>query len=410
MRVRLLVVFAFAAIGAMPVAAQPIERGKAPPTSNRYVPFPFDVDPQTLVQDRLNQLKNLQQMQDLLERIQRDPSAFQFDKQMLDSLKHLNLRDPKVQEELKPWVQKNTQGKPSVTPEDAAKFQAAIKKAVESQQAASPSSAPPAQGAPAVAPAKIELPPDAPQAPDPEAGVRDWLKNIIERAEDSNLGEWLRESPAFQKAIVDLHSSVRMPDVKPNAWGLDRLLKLDRLPMPDATTLERLGRFKPNLPNINPPSLPSISRPSLPPVSAPALPSAANLGTLATWLLCLALVALVAWQASRWINLPGRSARVSAVDIGPWPVDPNNVSTRAELVQAVDYLALLVLGTKARTWHHRAIAEAIAKRAAGLSDVAVRLAALYEQARYTDGVETLAANDRDHARQALAQLVGMASP
>ena len=129
----------------------------------------------------------------------------------------------------------------------------------------------------------------------------------MERAENSNLGEWLRGSPAFQKALQDLHGSVRMPDVHPNAWGLDRVFKLDKLPLPDASTLDRLGRYKPNLPHIDPPALPSLGRASLPPVSAPSPPSMSSLGTLASWLLCLALIGLFVWQASRWIKLPGRA-------------------------------------------------------------------------------------------------------
>ena len=55
--------------------------------------------------------------------------------------------------------------------------------------------------------------------------LRDWLKDVMERAEHSNIGTWLRDSPAFQQALQDLHGSVRVPDVHPSGWGLDRLFK-----------------------------------------------------------------------------------------------------------------------------------------------------------------------------------------
>src|SRR5262249_26886429 len=160
--------------------------------------------------------------------------------------------------------------------------------------------------------------------------------------------------PAWQKAFDDLRWSPRLPAVKPAAGKLDwltgRLLTPDKLPTPSADALERLGRLKPPELSRWMPPLPSMSRPSLPAASAPAMPSTSNLGTLATWLLSLGLVTLVAWQASRWLKLGQPATATVAAGLGPWPVDPALVATRAELVQAFDYLALLMLGPPARSW------------------------------------------------------------
>jgi hypothetical protein len=118
---------------------------------------------------------------------------------------------------------------------------------------------------------------------------------------------------------------------------------------------------------------------------------------------------VLAWQASRWLRVPGHAARASTPGLGPWPVDPQQISTRSELVQAFDYLALLMFGMQARTWNHSTVARSFAARSASDAETAGQLAALYEQARYTNGADPLLIADRDRARLAVAQLAGVAS-
>ncbi len=404
MRFRPVLAIGIIAMGTCPVVAQIRMGTELPKPPPRYVPFPFSADAETLVRNRLHQLNDQQQAQDFIKRLLDDPSRFRFDDEMLAKLKKLG--GPRMQNHLKQLVERTAKSKASLPPAELAKLEDLLKQVVKDQEAP-PQPPPPSDGISHGPPAPAE-PAQPAKAADAEAGMRDWLKGLMERAEDSNVGEWLRDSPAFQKALHDLHGSVRMPDVKANRWGLDRLFKLDKLPMPNAAALERLGRFKPKLPHFDAPALPSLSRPALPPVAAPSVPNVSSFGTLATWLLCAAMVAFIAWQASRWINPPGRAARDAAAELGPWPVQPNAVSTRTDLVQAFDYLALLLLGIKARAWHHRAVAQAMAQHAGPGAGAAMQLAALYEQARYTDGGETLAAEDRDRARAALLQLVGVA--
>jgi hypothetical protein len=236
--------------------------------------------------------------------------------------------------------------------------------------------------------------------------VRDWLKGALEKAQESGVGDMLRDSPAWQKAIENLELSLQQPAghaAAKDPWGLDklagRLLSPDKLRLPDIKWTDRLGKLKPpNLPRWDW-TMPGMSKPGLPSVAAPAMPTAAGLGTVAAWLLCLGILAVVTWQASRWFK--GRAPRpLAAAGLGPWPVDPRNIATRAELVLAFDYLALLRIGPQARPWNHNAVARSLAIPAAA------QLAVLYEQARYTEGAATLPLAERDRARCALAELAG----
>ena len=68
--------------------------------------------------------------------------------------------------------------------------------------------------------------------------------------------------------------------------------------------------------------------------------------------------------------------------LGPWPVDPAGVKSRADLIRAFEYLSLLRCGEPARTWHHRAIAACLGGTASDRRAAAAQLAELYEQARY----------------------------
>jgi hypothetical protein len=401
-----LLAFGILTASVLPAPGQPpvVSGGRSPEhrkdtsKEGRYVPFPFDRDVEALVNGQLATMEQLQPYKDFVTRMLRDPKKIQFD---AAELNQLNLKDPRVQKTLDAWMKKSN-GKPPTLPEELEKLKADIRN----------SGAPPAEKdivrRAAEAPSPVAPPP---AADDREAAARDWLKGALENAEDSRMGQWLRQSPAWQKAVADLKWSPQMPAPKTGSWRLDKLLgrgfTLDRLPRPDGAALERLGRLKP--PDLSrwTPTLPAMPRPTLPDVSTPSLPSASGLGTLALWLLAVGLIALAVWQTSRWLKLGERKNRAAAATLGPWPVDPALVATRMELVRAFDYLALLILGSPARSWHHRAIARALAKRAASQAEFAEQLGLLYEAARYTEGAEVLPADQRDRARHALTQLAGV---
>ena len=173
--------------------------------------------------------------------------------------------------------------------------------------------------------------------------------------------------------------------------GEGALGRLKDLPRPN------LERFSPSLPQV---SLPSISTPAIPNFTSPSVPT---VGTGATWILFALLCLLVGWQMLRWSKhaAPGVDPQVQ---LGPWPVNPNAITTRAELVQAFNYLALLTLGINVESWNHVAIARSWRERTPACAESASALVSLYEQARYTEGTQSLTEVERTQARRSLLQL------
>jgi hypothetical protein len=96
--------------------------------------------------------------------------------------------------------------------------------------------------------------------------------------------------------------------------------------------------------------------------------------------------------------------------LGAWPVHPSAVRTRADLVKAFEYLAVLLLGARAQTQHHLELAEELGRQStsadARRSEAARSLAHLYEIARYTPADEALAADELAEARCELSFLAG----
>jgi hypothetical protein len=403
MRPHFLVAVGSLLVAALPIAAQPAgdPRSVDPTGHTRYVPFRIDPNAEALVQGQLDALKQLAPYKEFLEKILREPEKYGLNPK---GFRQMDLENPKVQERLKKWVEESARGTLPESPQERQKFKDAVQKIIKYPlQKAPPTDLPfpPIESSPAV----------EPPAPDADTPARDWLKELMERAEHSRLGERLRESPAWRDVLEDLtrHASARFP--APDPTGLERLtgslFKLDRIPLPDLKALERLGSLKP--PNLSrwTPSLPSVSRPVLPSVAPPSLPTVSSLETLAVWLLCLGIAVVFIWQVSKLIPRQARRGRHVA-DLGPWPADPRSVATRAELIQAFDHVALLLLGRRARSWHHHAVARAVAQRDVRLLDTATGLAALYEHARYTPGPEPLSDDDCEQARRALVQLAKVA--
>jgi len=170
------------------------------------------------------------------------------------------------------------------------------------------------------------------------------------------------------------------------------------------------GRSLPNAPNINAPTLPS--GPNLPSMAGPSmpggLPDAGGAFTALMVILGVAVGALLFW---RLLLRPMRQATEKPADLklGEWPIDPSKVRTRDELVRAFDYLALLLLGLKAKMWHFRTVAKRIgedeAKRPA-----AENLADAYMQARYAPPAELLPEGQMQQARTDLCALAGVPAP
>ena len=170
------------------------------------------------------------------------------------------------------------------------------------------------------------------------------------------------------------------------------------------------GRHLPNAPNVRAPNLPNAPRmPSMGTPPAPGgLPEAGGAFTGLIVILALVVAGYLAW---RLLIQPMQKAKNRVVDhgLGPWPLDPQRVRTRDELVRAFDYLSLLLLGLPAKMWHFRTVAKHLghdeAKRPA-----AEHLAEAYMQARYAPPAELLPEPEMQRARTDLCSLAGVPAP
>lgn len=156
------------------------------------------------------------------------------------------------------------------------------------------------------------------------------------------------------------------------------------------------------------PSLPSFGGSSVSLPSAPGADSGSTVPALLSLLLLAVVVLLLSRMAARSQNQAG--SREENWRLGPWPVAPNAVSTRQDLIRAFEYLALLSLGLAAHTCHHRELAERLAEQDSGnpaRRQAAEMLAWLYEQARYAPPGEPLSPEEMSDARHALCCLAGV---
>jgi hypothetical protein len=140
-------------------------------------------------------------------------------------------------------------------------------------------------------------------------------------------------------------------------------------------------------------------------------PSLTGLGTgaVVAWIVAIGVLGAILWQIvaryPRVVPLEDATTR----KLGPWPVAPTDVTTRGQLIQAFDYLALLRLGRVAESWNHLEIAARLGGKDGRQRAAAVELADIYEHARYAPADEPLADEALAAARRDLSLLAGVAS-
>ncbi|MFM8270994.1 MAG: hypothetical protein ACKODX_01475 [Gemmata sp.] len=124
-------------------------------------------------------------------------------------------------------------------------------------------------------------------------------------------------------------------------------------------------------------------------------------------LLLGAVVAAVLWW--KWAALFPAADRVryAAGGLGPWPVDPRSIGTREDVVKAFEHLSVLICGPAAKTWTHSTIAGELTALAATHGETAVKLARLYELARYAPLDEPLTRAELVEARRLVCDLAGV---
>lgn len=247
-----------------------------------------------------------------------------------------------------------------------------------------------------------------------EQRLERWTREFLEELDDTGAGDFLKDSPAWRNALKNLEQYIKNSDGRLD-W-LGRATEGWRLP---EAWRPRLGEWTGRLPAFN---LPNLSRWRIRPPSLGRLnldlggggmrvgtPSVGNISVSDNlfWVLLLLLLALLGWMFYHKLGR-GPAALAAARQRGPWPVDPALVTTRTQLIQAFDYLALLLLGDEARTWNHRAVARKLGAEATR-SSAAHALAQLYELARYTPGDDVLTPDAQAAARRHLVHLAGRAA-
>jgi hypothetical protein len=373
---------------------------------DRYIHFPIDPDYEAKLKQRLAMENELEPFKDLVRKMLTDPKMLILGK---DQLNEMKLDDPKFKQAIKDWMDSDPklrqslvdwikQNQPEKQPEDVAKLQEDLKQFIGDATKEAPP--PPVSGKP------IE----------PIRSNEDPLSNLTERAmkqaENSQFADWLRESPAWKRAFDDLRGSLKsrdeveaLADWKSKLFAPDGVAwkfaegTLENLRNAPRPRIDRLGR------DITVPGLGRLPIPDLGPPGGVDMntPSWTSIGTAATWILAVLILLLVLGRLVRW---PKRKtiAPSERPALGPWPVRPELVATRAELVQAFDYLALWTLGLRVQSWNHHAVASLWRDQAPACADPALDLARMYEKARYTNSAELLPDSERDRARQSLLQL------
>jgi hypothetical protein len=133
-------------------------------------------------------------------------------------------------------------------------------------------------------------------------------------------------------------------------------------------------------------------------------------GVTVPWLLMLILLALAVAAAVWWkweVIFQPKPALAAAGGVGPWPIDPRAITTREDVVKAFEYLSVLICGPAAKTWTHSTIADELTALAATHGETAVKLARLYELARYAPLDEPLTRAELVEARRLVCDLAGI---
>jgi hypothetical protein len=409
-------------LGLLPAApARAQERSGIAPGRD-YVRFPLQGDLKALFKDRLQHVQVREEFERLLKAAQADPERFKRDRAAQEKLLS-HLSDPRFQEELEQALGKHAGALPFDKKDFLQKVEMVAGPTAQhapvpgGQPEAPAGPTPPEPGPGAMSrPVPVRPPSSADPPGEAEAPDVDWLRQRFESLEDSRIGRVLRDSPAFQQGLVDLQESLLRPgDDGPGAppWELGKLTSRLR-----DLDLSRFERGWDKLQGLN---LPSLPRPGLPfsgpgPqrfAAPPAPPSGPGALQAVLWLLLLAGGGFLVWRALARLKAGEASRDGRAWRLGPWPVDPSRVVTRADLVRAFEHLSLLVLGPAVRTWNHLAVADGLAgdgPDAARRRNAAAELAGLYEQARYAPEDEPLGADVLTAARQDLCLLAGVAQP
>jgi hypothetical protein len=136
-----------------------------------------------------------------------------------------------------------------------------------------------------------------------------------------------------------------------------------------------------------------------------------GLGGGGSWLPVAILAALLLAGLGIWWWLARSTSADSSAGagaaLGAWPLDPKSITSREDVVKAFEYLSVLICGPAAKVWTHGTIASALSHLAVSHEETAMKLARLYELARYAPFNEPLSRHEIIEARSLVCDLAGV---
>lgn len=261
-------------------------------------------------------------------------------------------------------------------------------------------------------PKPFPRPGDPVPEPDTPSTQDDWRVQLTRWMLRQTQGKegWIKaldESPALRELVNDMTRYMAGVD------GKDLPTDLAKTDENDSKQFGWFGNFaatfaKYDLPKWSGPSGSGLTgSPSVSSGPSGSSGPGEGMGYIVVWMVILMILGLILWKLFQG-QLPFLKGRTEEEwKLGPWPVRPEAVKTREEVIRGFEYLSLLLLGREAQSWNHHAIAGQLGGTTEDRRQAAATLAAVYEKARYAPTEEPIDDTDLAAARRDLCLLAGV---
>ncbi len=422
---------------AEPPWRSPLVAPMAHKESHHDLPGGLDLsNPQELMAQRLQALQELHQLQDQVQELLKDEKfREQMGKFSLEELQRLQEKLLKGEGLKEPtWTQmlEQVRARKKLDQRQIDMFRRLAERIEKKQSSHESAQTTPDNGAknappqPPPPPDSASPPPDppTPTAPAPslldrlqedttkwlmenlEGVSGDFLQALTEIGNESNtpLADLLRSVPQSDFAGINVRDHPLLPALQTGT--ISRYLSgMGDFFQRQNGFMEKVGSL---FPKSALPSLPNLGSPSVS-MRTPSTVESDGWMPAMLCLLMLGVIVLFLWKGFGSNGQTGSGAE-GEWRLGSWPVSPDAVSTRQDVIRAFEYLALLCFGPAAATCHHRQLAQRLAEQDStnpSRRQAAEMLAWLYEQARYAPADEALSQEQLSDARHALTSLAGV---